>query len=358
MFQDVRKANYWFIAYIVGVIILLVFDKHFIQFADVPLTFNELSVSHGDFIFNVGLTIIVLSIIIFVSMRYFVNAFQKNQSEVERLVVELTETNSELETTLSELKTTQIELVQSEKMASLGKLAAGIAHELNNPIGALKSAASTATNCVDKIERLLEDNEEYAVIKNESKFMNVFQILKDNNNVFTSVSDRVSNTVNSFIKFARLDKARFDTVNIHSCIDDTLTLIQGNLKPRTNLRREYGEIPKIACYPGELNQVFVTLLTNAAEAIEEDGTITISTYVENNKIHVQIADDGIGIPEDQLQGLFDPGFTKNGTRVKTRMGLLTSHIIVQKHRGEIKVKSAVGKGSTFTITLPIDLENH
>jgi signal transduction histidine kinase len=304
-----------------------------------------------------ALTIIVLSIIIFVSMRYFVNAFQKEHARAEKLVIDLTQTNSELELTLKELQATQTELVQSEKMAALGKLAAGIAHEINNPIGALKSTASTTTQCLSKIEQFFETQEEYVAFKKNAKFQNLFQILKDNSQVFKTVSDRVAKIVNSFIKFARLDKAGFDQVDIHECIDNTLSLIQHEFKARTTVEKIYGNVPRIACYPAELNQLFMNLLTNAAQAIENEGIITIRTYIEKDKVHIQITDSGFGISQEQIKGLFDPNFTKKGSRVKAGMGLFISYNIVQRHQGEIKVESEVGKGSIFTIILPTDLKH-
>ncbi len=162
--------------------------------------------------------------------------------------------------------------------------------------------------------------------------------------------------MNSFINFARLDSAGFDKVDVHLGIDNTLTLIQHEIRARTSVVKEYGDIPRIACYPGELNQVFMNLLTNAAQAIEGEGRITIRTLIEKGNVHVQIEDTGVGIPQEQMTGLFDPGFTKKESRVKAGLGLFTSYSIVQKHHGEIKVESEVGKGSTFTVILPMDLE--
>jgi signal transduction histidine kinase len=242
-------------------------------------------------------------------------------------------------------------------MAALGKLAAGFAHEINNPLGALMSTASTSTQCIFKIEQYLEESDEWARIKNDARLHNLFKILIDSNLVFAKVSDRVAFTMKSFLDFARLDKAGFDKVDIHQSIDNTLMLIQHAIKAQTAVVKQYGAIPEITCYPGELNQVFMNLLKNAAVAIEGDGEITIRTFLEKGKVHIKIADTGIGIPDEHLKGLFDPVFSKNGTRVKASMGLFTSYNIVQKHRGEIKVESAVGKGSTFTIILPTDLDN-
>jgi signal transduction histidine kinase len=346
MFQSIRKAVWWFAAYLVLVIVSLYLDEHFVQFT-VTAPYKEIVVSHG-------INLMMLSVTVFFSMMYFVNAFQKEHNKAEKLVVELRESNDELETTLNELRATQIELVQSEKMAALGKLAAGVAHEINNPIGALKSTADTSTQCLSRMEQFLEESEKFGEIRDDSKFQKFLKILRDNSQVFVTVSDRVSNTVKSFINFARLDKAGFDRVDIHQGIDDTLVLIQHEIKAGTEVVKEYGELPKIACYPNELNQVFMNLLSNAAQAIETEGKITIRTFAEKGNVHIQIFDTGVGIPKEEVEKLFDPGFTKNGTRVKAGLGLFTSYNIVQKHDGKIEVESVVGQGSTFTIILPTE----
>jgi len=357
MFQNSRKATWWFVAYLVLVFSVLIFDEYFTQFAEVPISFTEIGISHTELMISQVIVLILLSIIIFITMRYFVNAFQREHARAEQLVDDLTQTNDELESTLKALQETQAELVQSEKMAALGKLAAGIAHEINNPIGALKSTASSSAQCLSKIEQFLERSDLSAGLADNAKFQNYLSILKNNSGVFAEVSDRVAGTMKSFIDFARLDKAAFDRVDLHAAIDNTLTLIAGDIPPRIVVVKEYGEIPEVACYPGELNQVFMNLLKNAAQAIEGDGKITIRTFMENDKVHIEIADTGSGIPGEHLKGLFDPDFARTGTRVKASMGLFTNYNVVQKHRGEIKVESAVGRGSTFTIILPVDLKN-
>jgi signal transduction histidine kinase len=349
MFQDIKKATFWFLAYLALLFVSLYLDAYSSQWA-VPL-------SHRSSMLFFGMNIIGPSITIFFTMMYFVNAFQREHSRAEKLVVDLTQTNSELESTLNELKATQTELVQSEKMAALGKLAAGIAHEINNPLGALKSTASTSTQCILKIEQFFAEGDGLTEIKNNVGFQKLFQILKANSQVFATVGARVTKIVNSFINFARLDKAGFAKVDIHEGIKNTLTLIQHEIKTKTNVKKEFGDIPKIVCYPGELNQVFMNLLTNAAQAIKGGGEITIRTFRDKGNVHIRIADTGVGIPPDKIEELFDPGFNKDGSRMKAGLGLFTSYNIIQKHQGQIKVESEVGKGTTFIIILPVDLNS-
>jgi signal transduction histidine kinase len=348
MFQNARKAMWWFTAYIILVIISLYFDSYFREFI-VPTTYSNLLAGQG-------IGIIALSITIFLTMLYFVKAFQREHARAENLVIELTDSNSELELTLKELKETQSELVQSEKLASLGKLAAGIAHEINNPVGALMSSADISTRCISKIEQSFDDNDEFSEIENNAEFRSLFQIIKDNNSVFSSATNRLADTVNSFINFARLDGAEFDKVDINHSIDNTLTLMQPEIKGGTSIVKEYGDIPKIACYPGELNQVFMNLLTKSAQTIGAQGKITIRTYVDKGELHIQIADTGSGISRERLKGLFDPGFRKKGSTIKADLGLFSSYNIVKKHKGRINVESELGKGSSFTVVLPTNLD--
>ena len=129
------------------------------------------------------------------------------------------------------------------------------------------------------------------------------------------------------------------------------------VKARTEIVKIYGNIPPVACYPGELNQVFMHLLTNAAQAIAEKGSIIIQTSMEDQNVQICIADDGVGIPPEKIEHLFDPDFTKDGVRVKAGLGLFTSYNIIKKHKGQIKVESEVGKGTKFTILLPLNLQN-
>lgn len=348
MFQSLKKAKWWFSAYIFLIIFSLCIDKY--------LTGMVVPITHGQFMIDQGINITAISITIFLTMLYFVQAFQHEHARAKKLVIDLSESNAELETTLSELKETQTELVQSAKMASLGRLAAGMAHEINNPIGALTSSADISARCISKMEEYIEKNQTPVVIKENADFQNFFKILKDNSQVFSSASDRIARTMNSFINFARLNGSEFDRIDINESIENTLTIIQQEIKPGTTVEKKYGDIPKIFCYPGELNQVFMSLLTNAAQAIKGEGKITIRTSIKEENLYVAISDNGVGISPEQMKVLFDPRFSRNRMRVKAGFGLFTSYNIVQKHHGKIEVKSDVGRGSTFTVILPLDLD--
>ncbi|MEE8130960.1 MAG: ATP-binding protein [Vicinamibacterales bacterium] len=264
----------------------------------------------------------------------------------ESLVVELTDT-------LAELHATQAELVQAAKMASLGKLAAGIAHEINNPIGALKSTSDNTARCVDRIEDLLASAAEQDAAVDSTELQRLVRFLGTNSQVLVSASDRVTQTVSSLVEFTRLDEAEFDRVDLHRGLDSTLALIRNEIRPDVRVVKEFGDLPDVECHPAQLNQVFMCLLTNAAQATDSGGTITVRTGTEGNEVRIEITDTGPGIPADQLDGLFDPGFTSDGERVSAGMSLFASAHIVRQHGGRIDVASAPGEGSTFTVILPV-----
>jgi signal transduction histidine kinase len=174
--------------------------------------------------------------------------------------------------------------------------------------------------------------------------------------VINSGCERVTNIVRRLRSFARLDEAELKTANIHEGLEDTLTLIHHEIKRSITVHKEYGDIPPIPCYPGRLNQIYLNILINARQAIPDKGEIRIRTYEEGEKIHIAISDTGIGIPQDKISRIFDPGFTTKGVGVGTGLGLSIVYRIIQEHKGEIKVQSKVGEGSTFTIILPKNLD--
>jgi signal transduction histidine kinase len=171
-----------------------------------------------------------------------------------------------------------------------------------------------------------------------------------------TAGERITRIVKTLRNFARLDESDVQEADLHEGLDSTLTLLQHELRDRISVIREYGEISLIRCYPNELNQVFMNLLVNAVQAIEGEGTIGIETFVDGEQVGVSISDTGAGIPEDDVDRIFDPGFTTKGVGVGTGLGLSISYNIVQKHKGEIQVKSEEGKGSTFTVRIPRALE--
>lgn len=239
----------------------------------------------------------------------------------------------ELTKTLKELQDTQLKLINSEKMASLGQLVAGVAHEINTPIASIKSNNEISTKLISK----LEDEE-------------VGELLKEINNIDREAIERINRLVVSLRKFVRLDEADLQDADINKELDLTLDLIRHETKNRITIVKNYGEIPPIKCYPNMLNQVFMNILVNAAQAIKETGQITIDTNFENNNLVVKIKDNGSGIKEPEK--IFFAGYTTKGVGVGTGLGLAISQKIIEKHKGKIDVKSKINVGSEFTITIP------
>lgn len=252
-----------------------------------------------------------------------------------------------------ELNQTQARLVQSEKMASLGTMAAGVAHEINTPVGAVSSASDTSLRSINIVIDTIESSQSLDEIKKDSKFKQAVDILKNNNSVIVMASDRITKIVRGLKNFARLDEAEFQEADIHEGLESTLTLLNHTIKDRVDVVKDYGDIGKIQCYPNRLNQVFMNVLNNASQAIQGKGTIAIKTTKENNKIYIRIIDDGQGIKKENLNKIFDPGFTTRGVGVGTGLGLSISYNIIKDHNGEIKVKSDVGKGTEILIIVPI-----
>ena len=236
--------------------------------------------------------------------------------------------------TIKKLKETQIQLINSEKMASLGQLVAGVAHEINTPIASIKSNHGIVAKLLDSIENT-----------------DLKEMLTDINKVDKEAVNRISSIVSSLKKFVRLDEAEQQEADINKELDLTLDLIRHETKNRIKIIKNYGEIPMVRCFPNMLNQVFMNILINACQAIEGIGTIKISTEFIDKKLIVKIKDTGKGIPQNQLDKIFTAGFTTKNSGVGTGLGLAICTKIIEKHKGEITVNSEVNKGSEFIITI-------
>lgn len=249
--------------------------------------------------------------------------YQKNMQNVK-----------ELRKALTELKETQLQLINSEKMASLGQLVAGIAHEINTPVASIKSNNEILTKLLSKIEQ--ED---------------IKDMFSQINSIDKEAIDRISKIVSSLKKFVRLDEAELQEADINKEMDLTLEIIRHETKNKVEIEKHYGDIPMIKCYPNMLNQVFTNILVNACQAIETHGKIVITTFYENSNLIIKIRDNGKGIPKEDLNKIFTVGYTTKGVGVGTGLGLAISQKIIAKHNGEIHVTSEVGVGTEFIITL-------
>ena len=294
--------------------------------------------------------------------------------------VQLQNRTEELETTLQKLRLTQAQMVQSEKMSSLGQMVAGVAHEINNPVSFIHGNLIHATEYSQDLLNLVGLYQEHFPnppedISEALEELDIDFIREDLNKLFQSMqmgSERISEIVKSLRTFSRLDEAQLKEVNIHEGIDSTLTILDNRLKakpesPAIQVIREYNNLPLVNCYAGELNQVFMNILTNAIDAVEEQNkqqTITGKTYFGTIKIHtaiirenwvgIRITDNGCGIPTDIHSKLFDPFFTTKKVGKGTGLGLSISYqIVVERHSGNLIYNSKQGAGTEFIIEIPI-----
>lgn len=268
------------------------------------------------------------------------------------------------------LEEAQNQLLQSEKMASIGQLAAGVAHELNNPIGFVASNLGSLDSYLADLFAIIDacdaaDRDPAATLAHIGKLKTDkdYAFIKDDvGHLMTESRDglaRVKKIVQDLKDFSRVGEAEWQWADLHVGLDSTLNIVWNELKYKCKVSKQYGELPEIYCLPSQLNQVFMNLLVNAAQAIETRGEVTIRTGREGDKVWVEVADTGKGIAQENLARIFEPFFTTKPVGQGTGLGLSLSNSIVVKHQGRFEVASEVGKGTTFRIILPIKpaLEN-
>lgn len=248
------------------------------------------------------------------------------------------------------LQEMQRRLMLSEKFALLGQLVAGIAHEINTPLGALKSNSDIFIRYTSKIKALLFDPQSPPEIRENPALLKLFEEVEKLNRVNKEANERIVEIVNGIRRYARQDECAPTRADLHELLNSTLAIVHHELKNRVSVHLSYQADPVIYCFPGQLSQIFVNLIVNASHAIEGRGDIFINTYNRNHNSVIEIRDTGKGIPQSQLGRIFEAGFTtkKNGMG----MGLALVKQMVENHRGQIEVESSVGAGSTFRIILP------
>lgn len=278
---------------------------------------------------------------------------REEAAELREACRDLRRSRSELEEAYSELRFEQADLVNSARLATLGSLVAGIAHELGTPLGALHSDHETVQKALRRLQGILADER-----VDESELKEVRRIVQALDGVLET-SDlaigRMVSLVESLRMFGRPDGSERDRVDPHQALDDTVELVEHRLGKGVEVVKDYGDLPAVECYPAQLNQSFMNLLLNASQAVGEEGTIRIRTRGDEERVRVEVQDDGVGIPEDHLDRIFEPGFSTKGTRVGMGLGLLITRQVVERHHGEIRVESEEGEGTRFTLELPVRL---
>lgn len=274
----------------------------------------------------------------------------------------------ELESAYTDLKTAQSQILQQDKMASIGQLAAGVAHEINNPMGFLISNLGMFDKYLGRLNEFINAQTEVissacgqdavtaSGIEERRRKLKIDHIITDADQLLKESlegADRVKKIVQNLKSFARLDEAELKTADINEGLESTINIVWNELKYKATVKKEYGGLPLLKCNPGQLNQVFMNMLVNAAHAIEKQGEIAVKTWHEGGDIHVSISDTGSGIPEDRINRIFEPFYTTKEVGKGTGLGLSIAYDIVKKHDGEITVQSEVGKGSVFTIRIPV-----
>ncbi|MEA3451071.1 MAG: ATP-binding protein, partial [Bacteroidota bacterium] len=272
-----------------------------------------------------------------------------------------------LEKTLKQLTNTQSQLIQSEKMASLGVLTAGIAHEINNPINYINSGLeglNTVSNqIIETISNLQQPEDEITDIEKQNKQDELTFLSTGIQTLTTNIQTGVNRTteiIKSLKTFSHADNNTLSLSNINEDLDSSLLLLHNQLKNKIKIIRNYEKIPEIYCYSSKLNQVFMNIISNAIQAIKEKGTITITTTLlenyfelEQNCIKISILDTGTGIPEKIQNKIFEPFFTTKEVGQGTGLGLSITHSIIKQHNGKIEVSSSANAGTKFEIYLPI-----
>ena len=296
-----------------------------------------------------------------------INRRLNNVIRIYQADVEKRKAQEEQQALIEQLKEAHVQLLQSEKMASIGQLAAGVAHEINNPVGYIKSNISSLAQYMEDIFTLLtfyERTEEHLVdpaaraeIQQLKEKIDLAYMKTDLRSLLDESLEgvnRVKQIVNDLKDFSHVDEAEWQSTDIHKGLDSTLNIVHNELKYTAEVIKEYGQLPPVQCIASQINQVFLNLLVNAGHAIEQQGTITVRTGTKGDEwVWFYVQDTGKGISPDNIKHIFDPFFTTKPVGKGTGLGLSLSYSIIRKHGGHLEVESEIDKGTTFQVWLPV-----
>lgn len=382
IFRPVKTLSYWLTGVTILLAVLVVFFTYVIAGGiTVPLkimTRSALRIAQGNLDERVPIRSsdeLGMLAATFNDMAQSLSAreiqLQELNKNLENMVrdrtLELENSHEALKRAYLDLQSAQEQLVQTEKMASLGQLVSGIAHEIKNPLNFIYGNTGFLADYTAKLQQLVESFEKLPSLSDEDRsqiarmqeemhygfIKEDLKILIDN---FTEGARRINTIVTDLRTFSRMDTDTIAEVDLHASLEMSLNLLRNQYKNRIEIHKEYGEIPKIRGYSGKLNQVFMNLLSNAFHAIQGNGDVWIRTRRSDHAVEVEIQDNGAGIPKENLSRIFEPFFTTKPVGQGTGLGLSISYGIIEQHRGRIIVTSEPMKGSSFVVRLPVDQE--
>jgi signal transduction histidine kinase len=379
VYRPIRTQNYWLLgASLILALLVVVFTYLISKGITVPLNklihsattisqgnFNErVPVQSADEVGLLATTFNEMARVIHTREMQLQELNRNLESIVRDRTMELENSHEALKRAYFDLQSAQEQLVQTEKMASLGQLVAGIAHEIKNPLNFIYGNTNFLADYVQKFEDLLEafeklpsispqDRAEIQRLKEEINYAFIKQDLKILIDNFADGSHRINAIVSDLRAFSRMDTGVVSEVDLQALLEMSLNLLRNQYRNRVEIHREYGDIPKIQGYPGKLNQVFMNLFSNAFQAIEDKGDVWVKTRARNDAVEIEITDNGSGISQENIRKIFEPFFTTKPVGKGTGLGLSISYGIIEQHRGKIQVASSPHKGSTFTVVLPV-----
>ncbi len=379
VFRPVKTLSYWLLSVAILLALLVILFTYWIaEGITVPLKTiirSALTIAQGNFNQRVAIRSSDELGILASTFNEMARALSAREVQLQELThnletmvrdrtMELENSHEALKRAYLDLQSAQEQLIQTEKMASLGQLVSGIAHEIKNPLNFIYGNTGFLSDYTQKLQMLVEKLESLPSVSKEDrdeilrqKETMHYTFIKDDLKIlienFAEGARRINTIVSDLRTFSRMDADSISDVDLHSSLEMSLNLLRNQYKNRIEIHKEYGDIPKIQGYAGKLNQVLMNLLSNAFHAVKSKGDVWIRTRSNNDAVEIEIEDNGTGIPPENLKRIFEPFFTTKPVGQGTGLGLSISYGIIEQHQGKINVTSVLTKGSTFAVRLPI-----